>query len=260
MFEPFEDTTDFYPGLIVWCDPTCYEPDSLAGNLSTHSTKYDRRKSRELRPCLVISVNHSNHTFQAARLSATTPDDPSKWARIDSPPPITWKLNDAWIWVATPPTIAMVFDRPKVMHPNKDAYYSTHPVATINLQNYNIHRQAYINRQSRGSSVRYNAKSTYPEHSVSNNIPYYSQPPSALASPYASPPPRYQQQLEAPPSFNQANPYSRPHQTAAFESVTPHPVVVPFGFTESRPDRPGWWRNPETGYFWHAGRGFLPPN
>ncbi|KAJ6460833.1 hypothetical protein C8R47DRAFT_117928 [Mycena vitilis] len=113
MFEPFEDSTDFYPGLIVWCDPTCYEP---AGNLPTHATKYDRRKSRELRPCLVISVNHSNRTFQAARLSATTPDDPSKWARIDSPPPITWKLNDAWIWVATPPTIAMIFDHPKVMH------------------------------------------------------------------------------------------------------------------------------------------------
>ncbi|KAJ7897431.1 hypothetical protein B0H13DRAFT_2032961 [Mycena leptocephala] len=114
MFEPFEDATDFYPGLIVWCDPTCYEPELSAG-LSTLKL-YDRRKSRELRPCLVISVNHNSRTFQAARLSATTPTDPSQWVKIDSPPAITWKLNDAWVWVGAPPTVAMVFGNPKIMH------------------------------------------------------------------------------------------------------------------------------------------------
>ncbi|KAJ7717008.1 hypothetical protein B0H16DRAFT_1612309 [Mycena metata] len=108
MFEPFENVTDFYEGLIVWCDPACYETDS--------SIPYDRRKSRELRPCLVVSVNSITRTFQAARLSATLPADPSHWVRIDSPPPITWKLNDAWIWVGPPPTITMIFNNAKVMH------------------------------------------------------------------------------------------------------------------------------------------------
>ncbi|KAJ7512853.1 hypothetical protein B0H11DRAFT_2267894, partial [Mycena galericulata] len=113
MFQPFENVTDFYPGLIVWCDPNCYETD---GSTLVPGMSYDRKKSRELRPCLVISVDYNNQTFQAARLSASTPSDTARWSKIDSPPPITWKLNDAWIWVATPPTVAMVFDNAKIMH------------------------------------------------------------------------------------------------------------------------------------------------
>ncbi|KAJ7806546.1 hypothetical protein B0H14DRAFT_2821835 [Mycena olivaceomarginata] len=116
MFNPFGGATDFYPGLIIWCDPACYEADTAAGSPSSKLGPHDYRKSRDLRPCLVISVNYDNQTFQGARLSATTPDDPSQWVKIDSPPPITWKLNGAFIWVGRPPTIAMVFDNPRVMH------------------------------------------------------------------------------------------------------------------------------------------------
>ncbi|KAJ7152181.1 hypothetical protein C8R43DRAFT_1235748, partial [Mycena crocata] len=142
MFPPFENVTDFYPGLIAWCDPHYLETDT---SMSALKMLRDRKKSRELRPCLVISADYNNQTFQAARLSAEMPSDPTRWTKIDSPPPITWKLNDAWIWVATPPTIPMVFDNAKIMHPNKDVYYSTHPVATTNLYNYGVHRQAYMN-------------------------------------------------------------------------------------------------------------------
>ncbi|KAJ7485718.1 hypothetical protein FB451DRAFT_1230856 [Mycena latifolia] len=264
MFQPFESVTDFYPGLIVWCDPNCYEIDL------SPSTVYDRKKSRELRPCMVISVNYNNQTFQAARLSASTPSDPAQWAKIDSPPPITWKLNDAWIWVAAPPTIAMVFDNPKIMHPNKDVYYSTNPVATTNLQNYWVHRQAYMNRQMRATSVRHSSKSTYQQSSVSNSSSYYIQPPATSAS-YPSqdqhlPPPYMQQAPTHASYFNQpdaASAYYHPQshqQTAAFNTLSPHPVVVPPGFTETRQSSPGWWRNPQTGWFWHASRGLLPPN
>ncbi|KAF7360616.1 hypothetical protein MVEN_00793300 [Mycena venus] len=267
MFDPFADATDFYPGLIVWCDPSCYEPDSPGLSIP------DRRKSRELRPCLVISVNHNDRSFQAARFSATTPPDPSRWVRIDSPPPITWKLNAAWIYVAAPPTIAMVFNNAKIMHPNKDTYYSTNPVATTNLSNYWVHRQAYINSHMRAPSVRHSTKSIYQDRS--NNNTYCGEPPAASPI-HASfqnrhSPPKYQQQAPtyASPNFNQAAagiPYLQPQgyqqlqSAAAFNSLSPHPVVVPPGFTETRQDSPGWWRNPTTGWFWHASRGLLPPS
>jgi hypothetical protein len=73
MFDPFESVMDFYPGLIVWCDPNCYEMDT---STLAPGTPYDRKKSRELRPCLVISVDYNNKIFQAARLSASTVDCP----------------------------------------------------------------------------------------------------------------------------------------------------------------------------------------
>jgi hypothetical protein len=69
MFQPFEDVHQFYPGLILWCDPRSYEMD-----ISTlpPNTPYDRRKATELRPCLVVSVDHQRQCFQVARLSAST--------------------------------------------------------------------------------------------------------------------------------------------------------------------------------------------
>ncbi|KAJ7244040.1 hypothetical protein C8J57DRAFT_1311195 [Mycena rebaudengoi] len=151
MFQPFEDVHQFYPGLILWCDPRSYEMD-----ISTlpPNTPYDRRKATELRPCLVVSVDHQRQCFQVARLSASTPTDTTKWVKIDSPPSITWKLNDAWIWVGTPAVVPMVLNNPKAMHPNRDVYYSVNPVASTNLQNYWIHRQYFVNRQMmRGLSL-----------------------------------------------------------------------------------------------------------
>ncbi|KAJ7450226.1 hypothetical protein FB451DRAFT_1286468 [Mycena latifolia] len=141
MFQPFENVAEFYPGLILWCDPNCYEME-----LSTvvPNTPYDRKKAHELRPCLVVAVNTTTQSLQVARLCATTPIDTRRWVRVDSPPPLTWKLNDAWLWIGTPPTISMVLNNHKAMHPHKDAYYSSPPVAAANLQNYWVHRQNFL--------------------------------------------------------------------------------------------------------------------
>ncbi|KAJ7126289.1 hypothetical protein C8R44DRAFT_851764 [Mycena epipterygia] len=254
MFQPFESVTEFYPGLIVWCDPNCYEMDV---STLVPGTAYDRKKSRELRPCLVITVDYNNQTFEAARLCASTPADPTRWAKIDSPPPITWKLNDAWIWVATPPTVAMVFNNAKIMHPNRDAYYSTNPVSTTNLQHYWVHRQAYMNRQMRATNVRHSTKSV-------SSTSYHTQPPAAGAIYSARhSPPGYSQQAPQANFFGPGSSYYQPQnhqQAAAFNTLSPHPVVVPPGFTETRQNSPGWWRNPETGWFWNASRGLLPPS
>ncbi|KAJ7255840.1 hypothetical protein B0H12DRAFT_1113045 [Mycena haematopus] len=269
MFTPFEDATDFYPGLIVWCDPACYEP---------HLRKLGSRdkRSRELRPCLVISVNYDNKTFQGARLSATTvgfvpfgveyflrrsfytfqPSDLSQWAKIDSPPSITWKLNNAFIWVGTPPTIPMVFQNVRIMHPNKDIYYNTHPVATANLQNYWIHRQMH---------ARSCTKHTYQEH---NNKFYYADTPpgSSNSLSHRHTPPKHPEQAltYASPSspFNHTTTmHFQPQtklQSAALSTISPHPIGVPPGFTETREGYPGWLRNPTTGWFWNASSGITP--
>ncbi|KAJ7451975.1 hypothetical protein FB451DRAFT_698857 [Mycena latifolia] len=76
MFQPFDNASQFYSGLIVWCDPNCYEMD-----LSTLGPDevYDRKKARELRPCLIVAVDYTNQTFQVARLCATTPRDTRRW-------------------------------------------------------------------------------------------------------------------------------------------------------------------------------------
>ncbi|KAJ7177366.1 hypothetical protein C8R43DRAFT_1193354 [Mycena crocata] len=124
MFQPFENSAQFHPGLIVRCDPNCYEM-----NVSTlpPNTAYDRKKARELRPCLVVAVNHTTQEIQVARLCATMPTDTRRWVRVDTPPAITWKLNDAWLWVGTPPTLAMVFNAPKTMHLPSGSNYPTSP-------------------------------------------------------------------------------------------------------------------------------------
>jgi hypothetical protein len=171
---------------------------------------------------------------------------------------------------------------------NKDTYYSMHPVATNNLQNYWVHRQAYINRQMRGwsiirqllfltnsgdvdPSVRRSTKYNYQEHSINNSNSYCSEPPAASSIDiYANKtdrhsPPTYQQQVPPYPSYHAAAggiPYFQPQnyqQSAAFHSLSPHPVVVPSGFTETHQSSPGLWRNPATGQIWHASRGLMPP-
>jgi hypothetical protein len=69
MFQPFDNASQFYPGLILWCDPNCYEMEisTLAPN-----ELYDRKKAKELRPCLVVAVNYTNNSIQVARICATT--------------------------------------------------------------------------------------------------------------------------------------------------------------------------------------------
>lgn len=69
--------------------------------------------SNDGRFSVIVKVLFASLTLYSA---PTQPDDPSQWVKIDSPPPITWKLNGAFIWVGRPPTIAMVFDNPRVMH------------------------------------------------------------------------------------------------------------------------------------------------
>jgi hypothetical protein len=46
----------------------------------------------------------------------TQPTDTTKWVKIDSPPAITWKLNDAWIWVGTPAVVPMILNNAKVFN------------------------------------------------------------------------------------------------------------------------------------------------
>ncbi|KAJ7636446.1 hypothetical protein FB45DRAFT_864481 [Roridomyces roridus] len=201
MFPPFDDPSQFYPGLILWCDPNCYEMD-----ISTLAPEepYEYKKARELRPCLVVAVDHAAQSIQVARLCASKPTDPRCWVRIDTNPAITWRLGDAWIWVGTPPTVAMAFDAPKVMHPHKDTKYTKDPIASTNLQHYWMHRKWYIARHASKPSV-------FQGGVAITGSGYHDQP-----SPGAS------------------------GQGPWFNTVSPHPVVVPPGFIETRSDRPGW--------------------
>ncbi|KAJ6537424.1 hypothetical protein DFH09DRAFT_1283598 [Mycena vulgaris] len=270
---------EFYPGLILWCDPNCYEMD-----LSTLGPDevYDRKKARELRPCLVVAVNYTAQSFQVARLCATTPRDTRRWVRIDSAPQITWRLPTAWIWVATPPTVAMVFNNAKAMHPHKDIYYTSNPVAASNLQNYWVHRQSYLSwHPTKAASSRHGAPSASAQASSSASTmtsPYTQPAGSAL---YSTNPSRHHhspaQSTSAQPNYFSQIPQSGGvasgtayppglyadsgyEQTqAGFNTLSAQPVVVPAGFTETHPARPGWWRNPESGWFWNASRGLLPP-
>ncbi|KAJ7613653.1 hypothetical protein DFH06DRAFT_144801 [Mycena polygramma] len=258
MFPPFTSPNQFYPGLIVWCDPNCYEMDvsTLAPN-----ELYDRKKARQLHPCLVVAVDYNNNSLQVARICATTPTDTRRWVRVDSPPGITWRLSEAWIWVGTPPTVAMILNNGKAMHPHKDTKYTSSPVAAANLQNYWVHRQNYISwRQMRadnapstssGANTHYGQQSGYSQNTLystpSHGRGMYPSAPGNNANYFN----QNQSQMPSTPSYHR--------QAAGFNTLSPHPVVVPPGFTETRPNAPGWWRNPETGWFWHASRGLLPP-
>ncbi|KAJ6545488.1 hypothetical protein B0H19DRAFT_1266914 [Mycena capillaripes] len=257
MFQPFTNANQFYPGLIVWCDPNCYEMDisTLAPN-----ELYDRKKARELRPCLVVAVNYTTNALQVARICATTPTDTRRWVRIDSPPPITWRLSDAWIWVGTPPTVAMILNNAKAMHPHKDTQYTSNPIAAANLQNYWVHRQNYLSwRQARANNAPNTPhQAVYPPTASGSTIYSTSQgmyPPAQSTSGHGN---NYFNQMGSAPSYHPPAGYSQ-IQSGSFNTLSPHPVVVPAGFTETHPNQPGWWRNPETGWFWHASRGLLPP-
>ncbi|KAF7328179.1 hypothetical protein MVEN_02575500 [Mycena venus] len=256
MFPAFDNVNQFYPGLILWCDPNCYEMDisTLAPN-----ELYDRKKARDLRPCLVVAVNHTNKSIQVARICATTPTDTRRWVRVDSPPALTWRLSDAWLWVGTPPTVAMVLNNAKVMHPHKDTQYTTNAVAAANLQNYWVHRQNYLSwRQMRADNATPSTHQHpgYSQASAGNTIYSTAQSPAQSTSGQAG----YFKQMTHPGNapFYQNPGYGQ--MAPSFNTLSAQPVVVPPGFTETHPNSPGWWRNPETGWFWHASRGLLPPS
>ncbi|KAJ7035915.1 hypothetical protein C8F04DRAFT_498786 [Mycena alexandri] len=260
MFQPFTHINQFYPGLILWCDPNSYEMDvsTLAPN-----ELYDRKKARELRPCLVVAVNNSKQCFQVARICATTPTDTRRWVRIDSPPAITWRLSDAWIWVGTPATVAMELNNAKVMHPHKDVQYTSNPIASTNLQNYWVHRQNYLSwRQMRGESSAPRASVARQQSSSSRSTSgraIYSTPQNFMPPPPPSQPTTsfMMNPGNAPPPLYPQHPVYTP--THLFNTLSAQPVVVPAGFTETNPNSAGWFRNPATGWFWHASRGLLPP-
>ncbi|KAF8142910.1 hypothetical protein K438DRAFT_1946075 [Mycena galopus ATCC 62051] len=232
MFQPFDNVNQFYPGLIIWCDPNCYEMDvsTLAPN-----ELYDRKKARDLRPCLVVAVNYHDRTLQVARICATTPTDTRRWVRIDTPPEITWRISDAWIWVGTPPTVPMVLNNAKVMHPHKHTQYTTNPVAASNLQNYLAHRQHYLRLRQMREANATPGTSNYPQTSHGSTI--YSTFPSGPQA--TSPQVGYFNQMVHPGG---AQPYGMPGyaqmQGPGFTTLSPQPVVVPPGFTETHPNSP----------------------
>ncbi|KAK7039657.1 hypothetical protein R3P38DRAFT_487469 [Favolaschia claudopus] len=282
MFDAFRSPKDFYPGLILWCDLSRYDVASC----------YRRRSARELRPCLVVDVNLKDGLFEAARFTDVLPTDPWNWAKIDNPPVLTWKLNDAYIWISTPLTIPMVFNDSKLMHPNRDAYYSTDPIATANLHSYWVHRQAYLNSYGYpaapaaaspvASSVtdhRFTSIYQAPRTNDKYRFAAVEATPMSPTPPY-TPPPKYQQQA---PIYSNSSPTTMMRQTArharrnsaagsdySVSSSHSHSsslsssssgsssamgAVPPYGFTEAHPDYPGLWRNPTTGSIWHASRG-----
>ncbi|KAJ7064280.1 hypothetical protein C8F01DRAFT_1229708, partial [Mycena amicta] len=78
---------------------------------------------------------------------AEPPTDTRKWIRIDSPPVLTWRFPNAWIWVGKPGQTKMILNDSRVMHAHIDPAYSADPIATRNLQSYWTHRQNHIKWQ-----------------------------------------------------------------------------------------------------------------
>ncbi|KAJ6483489.1 hypothetical protein C8R47DRAFT_1132388 [Mycena vitilis] len=275
MFEPFTDVSQFYPGLILWCDPNSYDMEVTTLPASVIP---DRKRTHELRPCLVVAVNQETEQLQVVRLCATVPTDTRRWVRVDSPPPITWKVPDAWIWVGSPAILKMVLNRTKAMHPHKDVQYTTPTVAAANVRNFWVHRQKYLNRgPSAATYPTLGGPSTY-NTNMHTTTPYTTPPGSTLYSSNPSTPaqsmfnPGHSVSQGSNPNFNPNAIFNAPYPPSgfvgypnmnpaqqAFNTLAPQPVVLPAGFTETHPSAPGWWRNPETGWFWHASAGLLPP-
>jgi hypothetical protein len=126
------------------------------------------------------TVHNRGESAGASNGEAVWPDsfikplDTRRWVRIDSTPPILWKVPNAWIWVGDPVTISMVFNQKKIMHrvyfnrhrlspdhsrwickAHKDPYYTSNLVAASNHQNYWVHRQNYLAWHPRGSTSTY---------------------------------------------------------------------------------------------------------
>ncbi|KAJ7622269.1 hypothetical protein FB45DRAFT_870479 [Roridomyces roridus] len=234
MFPPFDNVSQYRPGIVIWCDPNSPEME-----LSTlpPNTPYVPRRSQDLLPCLVVAVDTESFTMQVARLCDTVPSNPTKWVRVDSPPPITWKLTDAWMWVGTPATVNMILRNSRLQHPHRDEFFASPSVAKANLKNYWVHRKNYC--LSRGSAQG-------------------SPPPNAHLHMHNTPSHRGSSRPSRHQYPGHGAPPSRSDMT--YSTLAPHPVVVPPGFTENNPNAPGWWRNPETGWFWHASQGLLPPS
>ncbi|KAJ7623884.1 hypothetical protein DFH06DRAFT_1230548 [Mycena polygramma] len=275
MFEPFTNVSQFYPGLILWCDLNSYDMEATT---LPPNTMFDRKRAHELRPCLVVAVNQETQQLQLARLCATVPTDTRRWVRVDSPPAITWKLPDAWIWVGTPATVDMVLNHSKVMHPHKDAQYITPAVAAANVRNYWVHRKNYMKPGPSAAAhpnvggpsshnMSTNQHTTTPYNSPPGSTLYLSNPnPNTLVPSVFNPGQRSNSNATQLSNFNPYPPSGfssyanmNPNPNMQFNTLAPQPIVLPTGFTETHPNAPGWWRNPETGWFWHASNGLLPP-
>ncbi|KAJ7059688.1 hypothetical protein C8F01DRAFT_217760 [Mycena amicta] len=292
MFPPFTSFSEFYSGLSIWCiDP--YEVTAGPAG-PTFALAIGKR---DLRPCLVVAVNAEQRLIQVARFCETQPLDPRLWVRVDTAPLITWKNPEAWIWVGTPATLRMVLDRTKVMHAHRDMSYTTPPVCTQNLDAYWIHRTRFLANNGTTASTmgQYEPQtpslspaSSRPRHTFrfSPFSPVSSAYPSRAATPiqtvnprlpragvpqdsaqYLAPPDRYpyaHAQASGPspvdPRENeiQSQNSSRHHRNSPSASVSGTHTLVPTGFIET--DRPTWFKNPESGWFWHAILGLVAPN
>jgi hypothetical protein len=160
---------------------------------------------------------------------------------------------------------------------HKHTHYTSSPVAAANLQNYWVHRQNYLSWH--GSFFAFAASSylhrivadiatppsTAPQAGYSQANTIYStargHAPSASEHGYSNHRAHSGSSSSATyhPTPGYAQPQMQMQPAPGFNTLSPHPVVVPPGFTETHPGSPGWWRNPETGWFWNASRGLLPP-
>ncbi|KAJ7031698.1 hypothetical protein C8F04DRAFT_1360859 [Mycena alexandri] len=265
------------PTRTIWRSPQCRRTQPLTAKRCGSCVRASSLRSTRRSKCFKWRVS--------VRLR-DQPTDTRRWIRIDSAPPITWKLPDAWIWVGTPATVKMILNNHKAMHPHKDVNYTTPPVSATNLQNYWAHRQNYLTRVSGANSYpsnpggtgTYNQSNTYYPASGSS---IYSTAPNTPVQSTSNPsnlmfanndinnPDSYPAKFN--PAYLTSGYYSEGHplnmnmnmnavpQQQAFNTLAPQPVVVPAGFTETHASAPGWWRNPQTGWFWHAARGLLPP-
>ncbi|KAF7292699.1 hypothetical protein MIND_01168100 [Mycena indigotica] len=272
MFPPFTNASEFFPGLIIWClDP--YE------TINGPTFPVDVTK-RDQRPCLVLAVDVQAESLQIARLCETTPTNTREWVRINTAPIITWKNADAWIWVGAPATIRMTFYRTKIMHAHRDRTYITHPVSSQNIAAYWVHRRRFLSEHPRPSAPINTTPSTRNAIGRVGTDREYPQPPaspawstttqlsssSSSSSRATSPNPpqswldRRQSSFQLPYLTPDAhlNGYSGSSSQAMLNPSSA--ASVPRGFTETHPARPGWFRNPENGWFWHAAMGMMEPD
>ncbi|KAJ7624594.1 hypothetical protein FB45DRAFT_1030728 [Roridomyces roridus] len=232
IFKPFEDSSQFYPGLVVWCDPNCPDMDiTLPQPASDHHQS--STIGRELKPCLVVSVDRAAQTFRVAHISAQKPIDTRQWVQVGSNPRMKWRMKNAWMWVGEPPSVAMIFNDLRAQHPHMDEAYNNDALSTSNLSNYWVHRQNHILAQQTSAAA-----------AAGKSIQVCVMRPGLNVLLYG-------QSLELAELPNMA--------MDAGSHLDPDPAREnPVGFTEQHPLQ-GWWRNPATGWWWHAQRGFRAP-
>ncbi|KAJ7117237.1 hypothetical protein C8R43DRAFT_109060 [Mycena crocata] len=176
VWPAISNSTEIYPGLILWCDPKDAEMHISSKRPETR-LNVGETATPKVRPCMVIGLNKGKTRIYVVGCTSADPGNSDRWFECNSGvnPIEMWVpryggKGKMWIYIGNPSIVDVIFQDADLMRHDRDRAtekYRTPPISTANLKNWFFHHRLLMGSDS-------TVPRTQDAGNVQQGVPFYS--------------------------------------------------------------------------------------